>query len=77
VVRALRWAALFAILAIPVIAVLGRPVAYTCIGTVRSCEPLIATAPTWTKPAEFVALAVAILLLLLAAIAKRRLDDDA
>jgi hypothetical protein len=75
-VRALRWAALVAILAIPVLAYLGRPLAYTCRGTVDACEPLIQSSPGWTRPAEFAALAIGILLLLLAAVAKPRLDED-
>ena len=75
--RTLRWVALFALLAIPVIGYLGRrTTSDTCIGRVWGDCDILYTSPGWAKPAEFVALGTAVLLLIIAAVVKRSPDDD-
>jgi hypothetical protein len=62
----LRWASLASLLSLPVIMYLGRPVMEECPPSVISpCDPL-EVSPTWVGPALFIALALAILLLLAA-----------
>jgi len=75
-VRALRWAALVAILAFPVIAYLGRRVpSNECVGRVGACD-ILWTRPSWAIPAEIIALSLAALLLVIAAVLSRPSHED-
>ena len=75
--RTLRWVALLALLAIPVIGYLGRrTTSDTCVGRVWGDCDIVYTSPGWAKPVEFVALGTAVLLLIIAAVVKRSPDDE-
>jgi hypothetical protein len=75
-VKALRWAALLAFLSLPVILFLGRPVDEGCPPPVdQICDPNHVS-PTWVGPVLLTALGIAVLLLLLAAVANHRPEED-
>ncbi len=74
--RRLRWAALAAILSLPLIMYLGRPVTEGCPpDPIHPCDPQTVS-PGWTLPAIFLALAIGALLRLLAAGADHKPEED-
>jgi hypothetical protein len=78
-VRNLRWAALIAILALPLILYLGRKPEY------RGCEPKpggvpsvcnpLPVSPIWVAPVFYTVLGIAILLLVLAIVVNNRPNE--
>jgi hypothetical protein len=75
-VKALRWAALFAFLSLPVIVYLGRPVDQGCPPPVHQiCDPYHVS-PTWLWPVFFTATGIAVGLLLFAFVLNHRPEED-
>jgi hypothetical protein len=75
-VKTLRWAAVVALLSLPAILYLGRPIDRGCPPPVHQiCDPYHVS-PTWLGPVFFLVFGVAVLLFLLAAVANHRPEEE-